>query len=264
MIYHSKGGEIYYEVNGAQGALPVVFTHGAGLDSGMYAAQVEALAECYRTVVWDMPGHGQSHRLERDFAIFEMVEHLTGIMDALQIERAVLVGQSLGSWVSQYAAVHKPERVMALASIAGTPLNASFPKMTWAYRLMPPLMRLAPEGFMMRWMARVRAVTPEAQDYFARSLLHMGMDQFMLVFNGMAQALEAGSTAMPTQPLLITHGEHEYPQWLIKTGRKWHEQSPGSRFEILPGAGHNANQDNPVAFNAVLLEWLGKLVVRGS
>jgi 3-oxoadipate enol-lactonase len=260
MIYHSKGGDIYYEVYGPNGAPAVAFNHGAGLDSGMFAAQVDALKDRYRIIVWDMPGHGQSHRLEQDFYCFEMVDHLCAILDEVQIERVVLAGQSLGSWVSQYMAVRVPERVIGLASIAGTPLNAPLPKITWLYRIMPPLMRLAPESFLMRWMARVRAVTPEAQAYFAGSLMKMGMDEFMLVFNGMQHALEAGITEMPQQPLLITHGEHEYPQWLIQTGRKWHEESPGSRFVILPDAGHNANQDNPEEFNRVLATWLEEVI----
>jgi 3-oxoadipate enol-lactonase len=256
MIFKSKGGDIFYNVCGPAGAKVVAFTHGAGLDSGMYAAQAAALENDYRVLVWDMPGHGRSHRLTNDFSCFEMVEHLCGILDELQVERAALVGQSMGSWVSQLMAIRAPERVSALVSIAGTPLNAPLPKMTGLYRIMPPLMRLLPEGFMMRWMAKVRAATPAAQAYFAHTLQQMGMDQFLLVFNGMQHALEAQIQEMPRQPLLITHGEHEYPKWLIGIGRRWHAESPGSRFEILPGAGHNANQDNPEAFNRVLMAFL--------
>jgi 3-oxoadipate enol-lactonase len=259
MYLKTRQGEIYYDVIGPERAPVVLFTHGAGLDGGMFGEQIKALSSQYRVVTWDMPGHGQSFQLADDLLYDKAAEYVIKILDAVQARSAVLVGQSLGSWVSQYAAASCPERVSAIISIGGTPM--SYPFSRWLilfYRLTPAMYAVLPESWMFRITAQGKAVTPEARQYYEQTLRRMGKEQFCHVLRGMLREEQGIHAGPPTQPLLITFGEHELSM-VKKISAKWHAMTPGSRCSEIPGAGHNANQDNPEAFNRVMMEFLRTL-----
>lgn len=85
-------------------------------------------------------------------------------------------------------------------------------------------------------------------------------EQLLWIVAGM---LEAGRFAVirpPDQPLLITHGEHEMPESVVRTCAQWHASVLGSIYAVLPDAGHDANQDNPHAFKRSLLRFLDDLL----
>jgi non-heme chloroperoxidase len=84
------------------------------------------LPESLRAVAVDQRGFGDSDRPESGYAIPEMGADVIAFFDALQINRATLVGHSFGSFVARQAAIAQPQRVAALALI-GTGFAASTP-----------------------------------------------------------------------------------------------------------------------------------------
>jgi pimeloyl-ACP methyl ester carboxylesterase len=111
----SNGVRLAYDEAGTAGAGPaVVMTHGGLADRRMWDHQFHALAEHCRVVRYDMRGFGESEDSRGEFA---RCEDLLGLMDALNIERAVLVGNSIGGAHSIEAALSAPERVTGLALI---------------------------------------------------------------------------------------------------------------------------------------------------
>jgi len=259
MIYESNTGHIYYEVSGPENAPVIAFTHGAGLDHHMFDAQVSAFNGLYRVLTWDMAGHGRSARLSRDFEVTQMADCLIHLLDEIGAAKAVLAGQSLGSWISQYAAHKHPDRVAAIVSIGGTPLHQDMGKaFVLLQRMMMLVYRLIPEEAFLRGIARTNAVTPEAQRGFEESLLRMGRKQFEYVWRGMLKA-NAGIPEAPGQPLLITLGENESTRMPRRISAKWHASTPESHYQVLPKAGHNANQDNPAAFNRTMQSFLEEI-----
>ena len=56
--------------------------------------------------------------------------------------------------------------------------------------------------------------------------------------------------------MLITHGDRDNTGNIKKDAPKWRARDPQSEYIVIPGAGHNANQDNPAFFNRVLLGFL--------
>jgi len=238
MIYRSDAGDIHYEVHGPADAPTVVFIHGAGLDSQMFDAQVAALREAFQVVIWDMPGHGRSARLSRALPFEQMAHHLIGILDQVGAAKAVLVGQSLGSWVGQHAAILFPERVAAIVSIGGTPLQQGTGRLEWlVYRLSLALSRLIPGRPLFRWTARMKATTPEAQRYAEASMVRIGKEQFLRIVAGMLEAGRLQITTVPKQPLLIVHGAEEWPKSVAKRCAAWHAASPGSTYPRSPAPG---------------------------
>jgi len=257
MYFKTEAGSIYYEASGPRNAPAVVFTHGGGLNGDMFKSQVRALKDQYRVVTWDLQGHGRSAALNDNLDVPKMAECLVGIIDEVGIEEAVLVGQSLGVYVSQHAALKYPRRVKAHVSIGGLPVEKPMSKVVlYGFRVLMSISRLFPEKILFKRTAREKATTKEAQDFFYSSLQQMGKEQFLLMLAGQLDACTIRVPGPPTQPLFIVHGEHEMPKSLVKANKEWHRSVPGSRYLEIPGAGHNANMDKPEVFNRELLDFL--------
>jgi aminoacrylate hydrolase len=103
------GGEIAYESAGSGEAL--IFVAGLGGVGRSWQPQVAEFSRRYRVISYDQRGTGASDRLQRAFSVDQMTAELIGLMDALGIERAHLVGQSTGGAIAQTAAVLYPDRL---------------------------------------------------------------------------------------------------------------------------------------------------------
>lgn len=106
-------GQTAYTVGG-DGA-PVVLIHGLGLRRALWRAQLPALEPRFRTVRYDLLGHGDSAKPADGYALSVFAEQCLTLMDALGIDRAALVGFSLGGMIARAAAKTAPDRVSALA-----------------------------------------------------------------------------------------------------------------------------------------------------
>ena len=107
------GGEIYYEEAG-QGP-PLVFISGLNGVGRYWQPQVPVFSRHYRVVTYDQRGTGASDRLQREFSVEQMAAETVGLMDALKIERAHIVGMSTGGAIGQIMAIDHPQRVARLA-----------------------------------------------------------------------------------------------------------------------------------------------------
>ncbi len=261
MIFESDWGPIYYDVSGPEGAPVVAFTHGIVLDHTTFDAQVAGLRETYRVVVWDMPGHGRSFPLPGgDFSFSVAAACLNGVLDEISADSAVLVGQSLGSLVSQYAAHVYPLRVAALVHVGGMPLHEGMsPVAASLWRAFLASAVLIPEGTLARWFGRERAVTADVRRYLERSATNAGKRQFLKLTQAYLRDLAAGIPEAPPMPSLIAYGEHEVAM-VRKASSRWHAGAPESRLAVIPEAGHIANQDHPEAFNQVLASFMEGIV----
>lgn len=111
-ILKTSGAEIYYQAHGAGPA--VVLAHGIGGNHALWYGQIDTLSRSNRVILFDHRGFGQSRDLDgrgRD----AFVEDLTALLDHLGVDRAALVGQSMGAGTCIGFAHQAPERVAALA-----------------------------------------------------------------------------------------------------------------------------------------------------
>jgi pimeloyl-ACP methyl ester carboxylesterase len=101
------------------GGVPVLFLHGFGGNSSHWAAQLDHLRPSRRAIAMDLRGHGRSERpADRDFSVEAQADDVLAALDALEIERAVLAGHSLGGAIAIAAAGKAPERVAGLFLVA--------------------------------------------------------------------------------------------------------------------------------------------------
>lgn len=118
-----SGHRVCYLTGGPKNAKPIVFVHGLGGNVMNWWDQYEYFTGEYRVVVPDLWGHGKSERGPQViYSIEEFAGQVLGLMDALGIKKASLVGNSMGGMVAARIAVNNPERVemVVLCDSAGT------------------------------------------------------------------------------------------------------------------------------------------------
>lgn len=268
-VLQRDGGPIHYWVGGLENRPLVVFTHGATMDHRMFDAQVAALLPEYRVLTWDVRGHGKSQPLGSGFDLRACADDLFALMDAVGVEKAVLVGHSMGGYITQYAYLKHPERVLAVGIIGA--INVTLPYSRWEILMLKasmPMIGLWPYGNFTQAVAKSTATKPDVQRYALEAIRQIKRDDFLTIWKAFTLAID--DTGIPGHhirvPLLITHGEHDkLGGGRIKTqAPQWAAQEPDARYQVIPDAGHNANQDNPAYFNKELLEFLQQAVPQSS
>jgi pimeloyl-ACP methyl ester carboxylesterase len=112
----ADGVEIAYTARGS-GEVALVFIHGGLADRTFWAPQLDGLADRYRVVVLDLAGHGESGRERKAYTIGAWGKDVRAVVDALHLDRVVLVGNSLGGAVALEAARLLAGRVVGVVGV---------------------------------------------------------------------------------------------------------------------------------------------------
>ncbi len=132
---HNLGNDIKLTVNnltvsyideGPDDGPVIIFIHGFPFNKSMWDKQLKALKENYRVIAYDVRGHGDSDSGTGDFSINLFADDLIAFMDALEIDKAILCGLSMGGYIVLNAIENYPERFDAIilsdtTCIADTP-----------------------------------------------------------------------------------------------------------------------------------------------
>ena len=111
--FASDGEDIYYECAGSSDVV-VVLCHGLGGNHAVWFEQVPLFAKRFRVITWSQRGFGLSSNRDGDSGPEAAVGDLGALLDHLDIERAHLVGQSMGGWAVLGFALRSPERVRSM------------------------------------------------------------------------------------------------------------------------------------------------------
>ncbi|RZS95461.1 alpha/beta fold hydrolase [Cecembia calidifontis] len=256
-IISSTYGDIYYELSGIGPGPTLVLIHGVGMDHLTFQEQLVSLERHYRILVWDLPGHGNSSLKNYQKRFTELsAESLNELMEGLQISKAVLVGQSLGSMIAQYFLLKYPEKVVAVIHAPGIELKSHVGK--WAKWMVPIflfLMGLIPEKMFCKSFGKHRAEKKEVQDYLAISIGKIGKKLALKITADMCYDLIDSSPQTPKVPLLMLYGEKDLG-FIKNASKAWHKKEPSSHCVEIASANHIANQDNPEDFNRALRVFL--------
>jgi pimeloyl-ACP methyl ester carboxylesterase len=130
-----RDGRTIYTMESSGTGDPLIFVHGGGGEGGAWTPLLAALPPGGRYVVVDRPGHGLSYRIDYTGSSYRhaAAEFIEDVLDGLGLERAVLVGNSMGGYFSSCFALAHPQRVRHLVLI-GAPAGVD--------RWIPPMLRL--------------------------------------------------------------------------------------------------------------------------
>jgi 3-oxoadipate enol-lactonase len=257
---------LHADLHGSGDGPMVVFTHGGWMDRRMFDEQIGPMtAAGYRVLTWDLRGHGQSlPRGSSRPSVADMADDLVAVLDEVESPGAVsLVGQSLGGMVSQYVALVAPQRVASLVTIGAPCINPDDPtltkRMATVWRVSGLISGLLPHSVLLRGMAKGTAVTPAAQDYVRTVTSGSTRESVRWLTQAAAQAGRDLPSRGIEVPVLITRGEHDRSgagRLTAMTAQSWVARDPRARYVEIPEAGHQAHQDQPEAFNVLLLDFL--------
>jgi pimeloyl-ACP methyl ester carboxylesterase len=245
-----NGIAIHYEDRGR--GPTVLLNHGYGATSQMWARQVDDLESDYRVVTWDLRGHGQSDSPEAlaDYARSVAVDDMRGILDACQIERAVIGGLSLGGYLSLAFYLAHPERAGALMLFDTGP-GYKNPKARAAWNRGAERMarEFETQGLSaLAGGAEVRLSSHRSAEGLARAA------RGTLVQSDSQVADSLGDIHVPT---LVLAGERDEP--FLAATDYMARKIPNATKVLIPGAGHAPNVEQPEAFNQAVRSFLSTL-----
>jgi pimeloyl-ACP methyl ester carboxylesterase len=248
---------------------PVVFLHGWGCSAYIFRDNLPAISAAgFRTIAVDLKGHGLSDkpRDKKEYGIDALVEHIRDILDVLEIDRARLVGHSMGGALIYHFAARYPDRVESLALLS--PVGLTGVPLMWLYRALTPRW-MAPVLHLVRPRAAVKIAlkrvygkrgtfTPrDVEEYMApfqfpeyapaiRELLHE-FDWKAAKHRALATLTARAAGAFGTLDHLMPHDGMAIYTRLI----------PGIAIEPITDAGHVITEETPEEVNAVLGVLLG-------
>lgn len=241
----SAGADIYYEDFGA--GTPILFAHGAGGNAAIWFEQVAVLSERYRCIAFDHRVFARSPADPATISSEQFRDDGLAILDALDIEKAHLVGQSMGGFTCLRLALDNPDRVLSLTmscTSGGLPNTNPSPAM----KNLTSSSGRATSG-VIGTMSAVTAADP------VRLRLYEAINSFNTQFSweylrGLrGPALEdLGKLQIPV--LFISGAEDPlFPSDLL-AGYVPH--FPDARLEIVADAGHSPYFEQPEIFNTLL------------
>jgi pimeloyl-ACP methyl ester carboxylesterase len=215
---------------------PLVLVHGLSGSTRVWAHNMGHLSQFFTVYRLDLVGFGNSQGL---FHLHRAAELLERWMDRMQIERAHVIGHSMGGYISLDLAARYPSRVnkLVLVDAVSAPLNR-----TWAghaYSLLRAA-RYAPLAFL-------PVVLQDAYRAGPRTLLEATM-----------QVVEADLSKQLKQvrtPTLLVWGQHD-PLVPLSIGLRLYENLPKAQLKIIAKAGHNPMIEQPHTFNQLVCDFL--------
>jgi len=242
---------------------PLLFLHAFPLNRTMWAPQVSALVERCRCVAIDLRGFGDSSVVP-PYSMEQYADDAAHLLDQLHIEKVVVVGCSMGGYVSLAFWRRHRSRVRALVladTRAGVDSEEGLERRHHLIHLARTEGATAIANLQIPSLVgkTTRDKQPDTFDAIHRMVAQAPVD-------GIVGALEAmmirpdSSTTLATidVPTLIIVGEEDVPT-PVKDARFLAERIPASRLEVIAQAGHLCNMERPAAFNHVLTEFLGAL-----
>jgi 3-oxoadipate enol-lactonase len=255
-----NGTRLYYEIAGT--GEPVVFIHGLALDTRMWDSQWASFSKKYKVIRYDVRGFGQSDRAHDPH---NPTEDLKALLDYLKIDKAHLVGLSMGGNIVLNFAAKYPERVNKIvavdANIDGftnytSELNGIFDKIIYlashqgwhdeeqAVWLKSRLMRLYAADD--RAIINLSEITADYNgDHFINPRINPDF--------GTPTTLELLPTIKASTLVVIGAKDEES---IHRIGHILIEKIPAVQKIIIKDAGHLSNMDKPKVFNKIVMQFL--------
>ncbi|MEZ5361706.1 MAG: alpha/beta hydrolase [Bryobacterales bacterium] len=239
--------------------VPLLLLHAFPLNRTMYAEQTQGLRDAARVITFDLPGVGRSE--PGPLSVDGMADLAAGLLDALQIPRAIIGGVSMGGYAAMAFARRHPERLLGLV-LANTRAAADSEEAREGRAEMAKVARdQGPSAIAERMLPKLLGPTALKRN---RKLV----DRVRAMIEGVpgevisdlltALAERADSTpslAAIDVPTLVIASEDDAVT-PASEAREWAQEIPESRYVEIPGVGHLSNLEAPTEFNKAVRSFL--------
>ncbi len=268
-VYLARGGlTLHVYEAGATDAPPMFLIHGLADEADTWRHLVPPLSTQYRVIAPDLPGFGRSEKPDRPYTVPFFQDVLLQLLDTLEVQRAVLVGHSLGAVIAHALALSRRERIERLILIDGS-LVARSQKVDLATMLF--LIPGLGEWLYNRLRRDPRAAYRTLEPYYSRlddlpkadrEFLFQRVNErvwsdgqrraFLSAFRNLARWIPGQQRNLPSRlatldvPTLVLWGEADR-MMPVENGHALVELQSAARLVVVPGAGHNVHQEDPGA-----------------
>ena len=259
-----SGMELYLYDTGGLSKPPVLLLHGLGDEADTWHHVVPLLEKNYRVLAPDLPGFGRSDQGKRAYTIPFFVHTLLELLDALAIPRVVLAGHSTGAIIAHATALEHPQRVERLILIGGSLVsqeNHLDPGLLlfllpligeWSYNRLrkdPQAAYRTLEGYYNRLDELPQADRDFLYQRVNERVWSDGQRRgFLSTLRNLVAWLPAQQKNLPERlrgwsgPTLVVWGEHDRIN-AVANAHALVRLVPAARLVIVPGAGHNVQQE---------------------
>ena len=264
-----KGHTIFYGVKGE--GEPVILLHGFGAAMWVWERQVEALSKHYRVYALDLIGHGFSDRPKVPYTPKTYIQFVKDFMDEVGIQKATLIGNSMGGGLACAVAAFFPERVSTLVLINSTPPDVLDQVRNESFRtlvaikdlpLLPYLVMACRGRNSVKWLllesvSNIKLITPEVIDRQYRISRIKGTTWVLYSTFKNADDAKELKNHLPSiaHPTLLIWGERDliFP---LPVAESLHQAISGSELRVVEKAAHMPMWEVPDEVNQAILAFL--------
>jgi len=253
--------DFYYETHGD--GEPLVLIPGLGTGLWLWFKQVPALAETFRTIIFDPPGVGRSARSATAYTTRSLAATIAQLLDALGLERAHVLGASLGGFVAQEFALAYPQKttslVLCCTSAGGAPHVPTEASVLEAYQSNFKLEadeRIRQNLLLSFAPPYVSAHPAEVERVLAMRLANFVPDDVYLSQVRAGQTHDADArVSRINAPTLVLAGDSDriVPP---ENSERLAAAIPGAKLAVLPRGSHLFFIEQADSFNAAVLEFI--------
>jgi pimeloyl-ACP methyl ester carboxylesterase len=266
------GGRLYYEVTGS--GYPLTLLHAGIADLRMWDGQVEAFAERYRVIRYDLRGYGRTTMTD---APFSNRQDLRDLLDHLGAERTHLLGLSKGGQIALDVTLETPERVSALVAVACGPggfeptaeeeatpafveLRATFDEVEAIEEARD--WEALVERELEMWVDGPGLPPDRVDPAIREQMREVGKRNYAnYVTDGRPQPLRppaVGRLGEVEVPTLVIVGDLD-TVFVQAAAQALAQGIPGARKLVVPGVAHMVNLEKPAEFERAVLDFLAKV-----
>lgn len=264
-----NGHTIFYAVRGE--GKPLLLIHGYGAGIWVWEKQIEVLSQWYRVYALDLIGHGFSDRPKIPYTAETYIHCLRDFMAAVGIEKAALIGNSMGGGIAWAMAILFPERVDRLILIDCVPpdvinqvKNESFRMLAvikdipfLPYLVMAARNKNSIRQILLECISDIRLITPEVVNrQYQLSKIRGTTWALYSTFKHAKEALKLKDQfSLIRKPTLFIWGERDliFPP---QVGENLHRAIAGSKFRVIKKSGHIPMWETPDEVNRAILDFL--------
>ncbi len=252
----TSGPRIHYAQYGDPDGEPVVFLHGWPDSWFSFSRVLPLLPVTLPAIAIDQRGFGDSDRPDSGYAIAELGADVIAFLDALDIERATLVGHSFGSFVARQVAMAQPQRVAALVLI-GTGFAASNPVTRELQNVLRDLLDPIPMEFAREFQASTayRPLPPEFFERIIAESLKLPPRLWRLAIDRLIEYDDTQQLARIEAPTLLLWGDRD-ALFSRSEQDRFLTALPAARLTVYEETGHCPNWERPEQVAADIHDFL--------
>ena len=260
LVFQNLNSEIHYWYRKGSENKWVLFFHGMGVDHEMFEYQFEAFDSTYNLIAWDARGHGMS-KLEqgRKFQFKDMISDCKKLYEIYNIDKAILIGQSMGGNLAQEMAYYCSELVDKLVLID---CSKNTGKLTIIERCSLKCSKFIfncyPWKTFIRQSANACGNKDSVKKYVKDCFERIEKGTFIGIMMDLTGCLHEDTEFMFRQPVLLLCGTDDKLGNIKKIAEPWARGDSNCMLHMIDNAGHNSNQDNPEMVNELICNFLNR------